>query len=75
MEQALIDAFLDFDATLVLDDAVSKLKMIATRPESPVPPNLLRIHKSQLLKDDDEDDDDHDDTIEDEPTGDFGDCC
>lgn len=70
VEQALIDAFLDFDATLILDDAVANLKMIASRPESPVPPNLLRVHKSQLLRDEDEDEDD--DTLEELPAGDFG---
>lgn len=70
MEQALIDAFLDFDASLLVDDTVSKLKLIAARPESPVPPSILRIHKSQMLQDDDDDEDD--DAVEELPVGDFG---
>lgn len=58
LEDSLVEAFVEFDRTLVDDEIVTKLKDLAKRPESPVPPNVLRLARSQAAAEDDEDDGD-----------------
>ena len=51
----MVEAFIEFDRTLIADETINQLKDLAKRPESPVPPNVLRLARSQTI-DEDEDD-------------------
>lgn len=60
IEESLVEAFIEFDRTLIADDTINRLKDLAKRPESPVPPNVLRLARSQTMEDDEDDDPDPD---------------
>lgn len=72
-EEALIRAFVEFDRMLTKDGTVELLKELAKRPQSPVPPNVLRLARNQSAEDED-DDEEEDEDIDEETSSAPGDC-